>query len=134
MKTKGEKISNRNKKATLGIRVPGSRRLGTKNSRPEERWRTKFSAPLRRGDYRSHVRKLDCQDGEAGEGGAVETVVQCEQAEAVHGCVGADQEIGEDAAGSGIALLPSAGHILPKGVAGRTPNGFAEVPFHCNPG
>jgi hypothetical protein len=71
----------------------------------------------------------ECGDGEAGEGGFVEGGVESEEAMTVAEGVGADEEIGEDAAGSGAALFSATGGVGLKCTACGAPDCFVHLPF-----
>jgi len=77
---------------------------------------------------------LDGQKCKAGEGCAIEAVVEGEEAEASVEGVSADEEIGKDAAGTGVALFSAAGDVGLKGEAGGSPDGLIQIPVNGDSG
>ena len=79
-------------------------------------------------------RELERDEGEAGEGGVVEGGVEGEEAMRFAEGVGADEEVGEDAARSAVALFSAAGRVGLKCAAGGAPDGFVHLPIDGDAG
>jgi hypothetical protein len=81
----------------------------------------------------ANQRPSDSQGPEARKSSSVEPVVESKERAAFLQGVRADHEVGQNAAGPGVALPSAAGGVGSEGPAGTFPNGLVQIPIDHNP-